>query len=229
MLNKPILVLGSKPGSQIPNIDFKKIYTANGAAERGMLYKKKFMNSQLNCLVAMREFLKVNLVREKILNSNPNRVIFRTTERDISDLFQKDCKLEYMNWSEQFNFQCKYVGFSPFSILLGEIKRNEKILDKFKYIFNCIRRKQFWGISTGFFAIIFAHEENPESDIVVSGVGMTGGAQFYESERSKKFNYTPRARVDRFVAKFINNNLKSKIYSVDDDFVKNTKTKKLII
>ena len=43
MLNKPVLVLGSKPGSKIPtNIDFKDVYTANGAAERGMHYKKLF-------------------------------------------------------------------------------------------------------------------------------------------------------------------------------------------
>ena len=74
-----------------------------------------------------------------------------------------------------------------------------------------------------------AHSENPQSDIVVSGIGMSGGVQFYQSERSKKYNYFPRARVDRFVARFIKDEIRNKIFSVDDDFVENTKTKKLII
>ena len=228
MLNKPVLVLGSKPGSKIPtNIDFKDVYTANGAAEIGMNYKKLFSHSRLNCIVTMREFLKVDDVQKRILNSRPNRVIFRTTERDVSDLFQKDCKIEHMSWPEQFRLQTKCINFSPYSIFLGEIQKNEKIKDKFIYILNCIRKNKFLGVSTGFFAIMFAHQENPNSDIVVSGIGMTGGMKFYESKRDKKFNYTSRARVDRFIAKFLNKKIKSKIYSVDDDFIKNTKTKKI--
>ena len=57
MLNNPVLVLGSKPGSIVPNINFSKVYTANGAAERGMIYKK-IKESYLTCCVGMREFLK---------------------------------------------------------------------------------------------------------------------------------------------------------------------------
>ena len=39
--DKYILVLGSKPGSQLPNQDVKKIYTANGSAERANHFRKK--------------------------------------------------------------------------------------------------------------------------------------------------------------------------------------------
>jgi len=36
-----VLVLGSKPDSKLPDIQVKKIYTANAAAERVLEYKKK--------------------------------------------------------------------------------------------------------------------------------------------------------------------------------------------
>ena len=38
MSKKNILVLGSKPGSMLPNIKVEKIYTANGAAEKAQKY-----------------------------------------------------------------------------------------------------------------------------------------------------------------------------------------------
>ena len=227
MLNKPVLVLGSKPGSQIPKINFNKVYTANGAAERGQNYKNIFFNSELICIVAMREFLKNNLVKEKILNSKPNRIIFRTVERDISNLFDKSCKIKHMSWNEQFKLQCENFNCSPFSIYLGELTRDKIIKDKILYFYKSLISRHFWGVSTGFFSILLAHKENPKSDIVVCGVGMTGGKQFYKSERSKKFDYYPRARVDRFLAKFLKGKIKNRIYSVDSDFVKNTKTKLL--
>ena len=41
MLNNNILVLGSKPESKLPDIHVDKIYTANGAAERAIEFRKK--------------------------------------------------------------------------------------------------------------------------------------------------------------------------------------------
>ena len=81
------------------------------------------------------------------------------------------------------------------------------------------------GYINSFFCYTLSHDENPQSDIVVSGIGMSGGVQFYKSERSKQYDYFPRARVDRFVAKLIKDEVKSRIFSVDDDFIENTQTK----
>ena len=49
---------------------------------------------------------------------------------------------------------------------------------------------------------------------------MTGGPQFYKTERSKIFNSTPRARVDRFLIKRIDSTLKKRMSSLDKDLVK---------
>ena len=42
MFNNNILVLGSKPDSDLPDINVKKIYTANAAAERADYFRKKY-------------------------------------------------------------------------------------------------------------------------------------------------------------------------------------------
>ena len=44
MSKKNILVLGSKPGSMLPNIKVEKIYTANGAAEKAQKYLDRCTN-----------------------------------------------------------------------------------------------------------------------------------------------------------------------------------------
>ena len=63
-----VLVIGSKPNSIIPNFFIKNVYTAQGAAERGNIYKKKFHNSNLNCLVGDLEFEKNLNVKKKQYN-----------------------------------------------------------------------------------------------------------------------------------------------------------------
>jgi len=46
------------------------------------------------------------------------------------------------------------------------------------HILKFIKNKNIWGVSTGFYAILLALEENPESKIIISGIGMQGGKQF---------------------------------------------------
>ena len=221
MQNKQVLVLGSKPGSELPKFKFDKIYTANGAAERGRIFKKSHPETILNCLVGLKEFEKNQYVKNFITNSNPNRVIFRTGDLKDKDYFSSECKVEILSWKEQLELQKEFVKNGFLSIILGEILRKENILDKIKYILGCFKRNEFWGVSTGLFAIMYALKENPEANIVVSGIGLVGGHQFYKSERSKVYDYFPRARVDRFVSRRINKQIKSRVYSLDDDFIKN--------
>ena len=50
MENNNILVLGSKPGSRLPDENVVKIYSANGAAERAVQYRKKYLENELKRL-----------------------------------------------------------------------------------------------------------------------------------------------------------------------------------
>ena len=56
MSKKNILVLGSKPGSMLPNIKVEKIYTANGAAEKAQKYLDRFPNTRITAVIGGREF-----------------------------------------------------------------------------------------------------------------------------------------------------------------------------
>jgi len=48
MFSNNILILGSKPSSPLPDIQVDEIFTANGAAERGRIYREKYKNTKLN-------------------------------------------------------------------------------------------------------------------------------------------------------------------------------------
>ena len=48
---------------------------------------------------------------------------------------------------------------------------------------------------------------------------MTGGKQFYKSERSKYFIYDSRARVDRFLINKLNIDYKNRLFSLDEELV----------
>ena len=143
MEENSVLVLGSKPNSDLPNISVKKIYTANGTAERGRIFKKKFSNIPLTSIVGLREFQKNHLVKDYIINAKPNRVIFRTGDLGNQSYFENNCKVESLSWRNQWDLQKKYFRFSPFSLILGELSRNTKYSEKIIYLFNCLRKMNF--------------------------------------------------------------------------------------
>ena len=56
MQNEKILVLGSKPESKLPKLNFTKIYAANGAASRSILYKKNYKHAELISVTSKKKF-----------------------------------------------------------------------------------------------------------------------------------------------------------------------------
>ena len=71
----------------------------------------------------------------------------------------------------------------------------------------------------GFYAILLALEENPNSNIIISGIGMKGGKQFYKSNRSNYFVYDSRARVDRFLINRLLKKYKYRLFTLDKDLI----------
>ena len=89
MNQKNILVLGSKPGSNLPDINVEKIYTANGAAERAEIYREKFKNNELICICGASEFARNHHVSHRITNSKPQRLIIRSGNAKTAKLCGK--------------------------------------------------------------------------------------------------------------------------------------------
>jgi len=241
-----ILVLGSKPQSKLPAVKVNKIYSANGAAERAVEYKKKYPNIEHTALIGSKEFTENENVKSRVINSCPDRLYCRSGKIVIPDEL-KNCQLEFLDDKEQFKFQSKFYKFKGLDILLGEIFFYERNLFKLiKHTYACMTYRGFWGVATGFYSFLLAMHENPEAKILVSGIGLVEGGHFYTakdsygyvSERSRKlinsgkmsiynkFRNTSRCRVERYLIRRMSKNYKNKIISLDDEMVKFGSVKK---
>lgn len=226
MNDNNILVIGSKPGSKLPRIPVDKIYTANGAAERAKRYRKNYLKNELTCIVVAREFNKNEHVRGRIIRAKPKRIIIRSGTIHLPIEFQKKTNLTYLSNYTQWVYQSKFFKYKEISLLLSEIFHQQKFIDRFLHIIKLIKNNYIQGVSSGFFAILVALEENPKSNIIISGIGMKGGKQFYKSERSNFFTYDSRARVDRFLVKRLIKKYKSRLYTLDEDLAEVANIKK---
>jgi len=212
-----ILVLGSKPDSKLPDLKVSKIYTANGAAEKAEFYRKKYFENELICITGASEFLRNKHVSKRIIKSKPNRLIIRSGIVDLPCVLNGHTQLKCLSSLNQWCFQSNFFRFNFFSLFISEFYYQKKILDKIIHIAKAIKNKKIQGISTGFFAILLALIENPNANVLISGIGMKGGKQFYKSERSNYFIYDSRARVDRFLVKLLLKKYKNRLYTYDKD------------
>ena len=111
MKNENVLVIGSKPKSIIPKILFKKIYTANGAAERVILYRKKYPKVPLTCLCGASEFARNFRVRRRIIKSKPERLIIRSGKIGFPKELTNRTKLVCLDNQKQLDFQKKFLAW----------------------------------------------------------------------------------------------------------------------
>ncbi|MDA9085060.1 hypothetical protein N9J95_02525 [Candidatus Pelagibacter sp.] len=226
MLDKNILVLGSKPESKLPDIHVDKIYTANGAAARAIDFRKKHKKNELTCVVGAREFARNDYVSTRVIKSKPERIMIVPGAIDLPSELRDYTKLICLSDKEQWNFQAKFFKNKKISLLIAEMQHQVSFYSKIIHILKHIKNRNIQGISRGFYSILLALEENPNSNIIISGIGMKGGKQFYESKRSQLFIYDSRARVDRYLVNKLLENYKNRLYSLDSDLIDVSNIKK---
>jgi hypothetical protein len=226
MLNNNILVLGSKPESKLPDIHVDKIYTANGAAERAIEFRKKHKKNKLTCVVGAREFARNDYVSSRVIKSKPERIMIVPGAIDLPLELRDYTKLTCLSDKEQWNFQAKFFKNKKIALLIAEMQHQVSLYSKIIHILKHIKNRNIQGISRGFYSILLALEENPNSNIIISGIGMKGGKQFYDSKRSQLFVYDSRARVDRYLIKRLLQNYKNRLYSLDSDLIDVSNIKK---
>jgi hypothetical protein len=239
---KNILILGSKYGSKLPNIKVDEIYSANGAAENASKYKKFFPNTFHTALVGGKYFLVADGIKERVIESKPDKLIVRAGPIQIPEEFNKyNCEIIQWNHKKGLKVQSQLFKLGRLDIIFGETMFYESdYLAKLKHFYKCIKFRGFLGCSTGLFAILFAAMQNPNSRIIASGIGLTEGRRFYEEENTygwiskndrelvkkgklklNKYNNVSRFRVERFLSKRVKNLYKSNIVSLDKEFVNN--------
>lgn len=189
-----ILVLGSKPKSLLPDILVKKVYSANAACEKADEYLKKFHNVSHTSVVGVKQLLYEESVYKRILKSKIDKLVTRGIAN--LDKFDFTCEIIKLSNDLQLKIQSRFFNHGYLDLLIAETKYKENLLNKFKHILNCLRFNLLTGCSTGFFAIIYALQENLNSKILISGIGMTTGTHFYNGSTR---DFTERANVDKYL------------------------------
>ena len=238
MIEQYILILGSKPDSKFPNVKVKKIYSANGAAERALEYKQRYPNIPHVALISSREFDENDKVRNRVIKSKPDR-IYCSPGSVILPNELKDTDFETLSIKERFYFQTKFYKLRSLDMYFGELFYEKKIYNIIKHIYRCISYKGFDGVTTGLYSVMLAAAENPDAKIIVSGIGLIEGGHFYEKDaygyisqrqvkliknrkkiHENKYRNTARSRVERFLVGRFKKTFKKNIFTVDDSMVK---------
>lgn len=217
---KLVMVLGSKPNSNFPDLQVEKIYAANGASERANLYKKKYPDVLLFSLIGSREFEKNLDVQKRVIDANPDQVISRSGWINFEKYnFSNKTTFKYFTPSKQFFFQSKFFKLNFIDILLKETFYEETIYDKFSHFFKSLKKKEINGVSTGFFSILYALEKNENYNIIISGIGMSGGGHYYNKDSSR---YQKRSNVDKALIKNLKKKFKDRLFTIDNELYENT-------
>ena len=97
MENDNVLVLGSKPDSNLPDEKVNKIYTANGAAERANYFRKRYSQNTLTCIVGAREFARNEHVSRRITEARPENFVIRSGMIDLPLELKNYTKLIFLS------------------------------------------------------------------------------------------------------------------------------------
>ena len=216
--DKYILVLGSKPHSKIPLIEISNIYAANGASEIGTYYKKFFPKSKLISIVGGKEFDKNIEVQRRVLESKPEELISRSGKINISDYNLPDTmKYSFFSNYRALIFQSFFFKKNILDVLIKETYYEKEVVSKIRHMYRCFRFGILTGVSTGFFSILYALKKHPESQIIISGIGMSKGTHLY----NKNNRYDKRSIVDRKLILCLKKKYLSRLITTDTDFAKN--------
>ena len=220
MCKKSILILGSKPGSKLPNIKVEEIYTANGAAEKAQKYLDKFPDTPLTAVVGGREFEMNEEVQKRVIKSNPDILLSRAGNINFKRYnFAKKTNYKFFSFNEAFLFQSQFFKFHIFDIFTKEFYYEEKFFDKICYVLKLLKNRKIIGVSTGFFSILYALKLYPECNIIISGIGMNPGGHFYNEKDSR---YNNRSKVDKVLLKNLKKKFRERLYTIDHELNINT-------
>ena len=214
-----ILIIGSKPNSKLPIANIDWVFSANGAAEKGDLYCKKFKIYNHSCVVGTREFEKNPKVSSRVMRANLKEIIFRYGKLSSPEFAIKN-QVKIINFSkfDQFFFQKKFFDNSFFDLLYSELSYESNFYKKLRYFFYCVFRKGFLCSSTGLFSILYALENFQNHQIIISGIGPTQNIDdhFYDNST----NYSMRSKVDHILFNKIKKKYKERLFSTDDELSK---------
>lgn len=180
-----VLVLGSRPGSAFPDLRPSAVYTANGAASKALIYKKRGA-AFISCIVSSSS-LKKAPVQERVALLKPNQVVARYNKSDANDILGArlpTTEIYHLTMSEQNRLQRSFFGskcyYSSITMRWSKAYAKGNIRASFPITWIKEMLASGGGVSTGVFAILYALTKWPHATIVCSGIGMAPGGHHYD-------------------------------------------------
>ena len=221
MKNEKILVLGSGPQEVPKNINFSKIYASNASIIKCKSFIKSKQDFKVISVTTLNGIFYDDPTKDNINIIKPSKIVIRRSDANkIIDLNFK-CKVKNFDKFQQWEYQKKFFYFSTISLFLSEFFYGNTLRDKILNFLNAFhyKKKNLLGVSTGFFAILLALDENQYDDIYISGITMDNSDHFYKLSEKTKRIFT-RHKVDNFLIKFLKKKYKKRIFSNDENFIK---------
>ena len=220
----PVLVLGSKPDSMLPDIRPVHIYAANAAALKAKAYRELNPDVQLTCVVAGKTILEEyfqNVVRE----AEPNRLITKNPcPYPLEELFPEfrnnGVRTERMKRKDSYILQHSFFGRRAYwaewlkLTSLSKIKNPNRAV---RIVYNLLKEKYPTGASSGLFCVIKALTEYPGHPVVISGVSLQGGGHFDQVD----YFTSSRGKIDRYLCRSLPDHVKKDLFTVDSLMAKN--------
>lgn len=222
---KTILVLGSKPGSDLPAVRVDHIYAANAAITLADKYINLGLSQKDFTSVTTGKQLKKVEVCDSVLSVQPHRIVSRRW--DIPETIRNglnNTEIIQLTDKEQEEFQKQYLGYGRY---LAEIK---VIFSMFKVDVKAAlsrlravaKFKLSGGLSTGLYAVLVAAHNHPDHTIIVAGIGLNAGTHFYNNNLDFPLW---RGLLDKEMVKYLSPDLKQRIFTTDSSFAKNVGVK----
>jgi len=90
--SEPVVILGSKPEADLPEIGAPFVLAANGAVEMGVKYREKY-NSRIIGMVASIELKEREHVQQSLIKSQPDEIVVLGGDVEDPDSFIKNSAL----------------------------------------------------------------------------------------------------------------------------------------
>ena len=221
-----VLILGSKAPCKVPDLSFEEIFSSNGSAELAHLYNSYFKEKKTlhSCVIGGRSFLKIDDIKNRVINSKPDNLVVRgynDVSEDLSKLFVNKINIIKYTKREQFFYQSKFFKQGLTSLIKAEYKYQNKLTKKLIHLFDGFFRHGFLGVSSGFFALLYASVKHPKANLIISGLSFSGGSHYY----GKDIMTANRGSVDTILLNSLLESLKKRIFITDKEVAAHFKLK----
>ncbi|MGM0739669.1 MAG: hypothetical protein ACQETM_10985 [Bacteroidota bacterium] len=205
------LVLGSKPGAPLPDVEPAHIFTANAAAA---LISQYSQTSAPHTAVVSSLQYKNMTVFEKVVHSKPDEIVIRGHKKGKNPQPVDDIPVIYLPGKEQFRLETRYFGISNYRAFLlrpgiNKLKAAIRHIQGVDYIF---------GSSTGLWTVLYALDRYPDHTIIVAGVGLQGGAHFYGKDEFRNED----GIKDYLIAGKLSPKARKRVRTTDENFAERT-------